>query len=79
MRFSINIPNLGDLVDPRTVATVAAAAEHLLPSVVFVHELKVAAGSTIGNTACAHHEVRLAVRSGPGFVPGPLHTALCAR
>ena len=28
MRFSINIPNFGDFADPRTVATVAAAAEH---------------------------------------------------
>lgn len=27
MRFSINIPNFGDFADPRTVATVAAAAE----------------------------------------------------
>jgi len=27
MRFSINIPNFGDFAHPRTVATVAAAAE----------------------------------------------------
>ena len=27
MRFSINIPNFGDFADPRTVATVATAAE----------------------------------------------------
>ncbi|MCK7622219.1 LLM class flavin-dependent oxidoreductase [Streptomyces sp. RS10V-4] len=27
MRFSVNIPNFGDFADPRTVATVAAAAE----------------------------------------------------
>src|SRR5262245_52205738 len=27
MRFSINIPNFGDFADPRTVATIAAAAE----------------------------------------------------
>src|SRR5690242_21013115 len=27
MRFSINIPNFGDIADPRNVATVAAAAE----------------------------------------------------
>jgi alkanesulfonate monooxygenase SsuD/methylene tetrahydromethanopterin reductase-like flavin-dependent oxidoreductase (luciferase family) len=27
MRFSINIPNFGDLADPRAVAKVAAAAE----------------------------------------------------
>jgi alkanesulfonate monooxygenase SsuD/methylene tetrahydromethanopterin reductase-like flavin-dependent oxidoreductase (luciferase family) len=27
MRFSINIPNFGDFADPRTVATVASAAE----------------------------------------------------
>src|SRR5262249_62211839 len=27
MRFSINIPNFGDFADPRTVSTVASAAE----------------------------------------------------
>jgi hypothetical protein len=27
MRFCVNIPNFGDFADPRSVATVAAAAE----------------------------------------------------